>query len=242
VLPLSTNRVRRYVIVLLGLAMVGCDRQPAAGLEPAPDASSTGAPDASSTGAPDADVQDVARRAAIMLDDFEGGGEIPTYWSLNRSPGAALSWTPPEPPRGASRQALHVLPGPTATGADIFMHHHVDWTQMFSGVRFWVRADEPVGGAAAVAVTSLVSETHGEALAAGRPWLMARLPAGPVWTQVTVLFDTLLPEGPGTPQETFGGADRVSELHFLAPDASPSGIWLDDIELLCGGAGCAWAP
>jgi len=57
-----------------------------------------------------------------------------------------------------------------------------------------------------------------------------------------VRFDQLKPEGPGTPQATFEGGLGISELHFLAPDNGASGVWLDDIELLCDGAGCLSAP
>ena len=68
---------------------------------------------------------------------------------------------------------------------------------------------------------------------------MARLPAGLEWAQVTVRFDQLKPEGSGTPEATSeGGPVGVSELHFLALDNGASGVWLDDIELLCAGAGC----
>jgi hypothetical protein len=146
--------------------------------------------------------------------------------------------TPPSPPRAESHQALQVTPA--ATGADVFTHQHFDWTRLFAGVRFWVRADAPAGVELAVALTDYVSETHGEALAAGRPWLMARVPAGPEWTQATLRFDTLLPEGPGTPEVSFGGG--IGVLHFLAPDDGASGFWLDDIELLCLDAGCPGAP
>jgi hypothetical protein len=168
------------------------------------------------------------------MDDFEGGGEVPTMWLLNQSPGASVSETPSTPSRATSRLALHVTSG--AAGADVFMHHHIDWTQRFAGLRFWVRTDAPAGTEVAVAVTGKVTESHGVALAAGRPWLMARVPAGVEWAQVTVAFDTLAPEGPGAPQATF--TDGVGMLHFLLPDVGASGVWLDDVELLCNAPGC----
>jgi len=62
---------------------------------------------------------------------------------------------------------MHVMTA--ATAADVFTHHHFDWTQMFDGVRFWVRTDALAGADMAVAVNARVSETHGEALAAGTP-------------------------------------------------------------------------
>lgn len=225
----------RRTILLFVLAIAGCDSHSVGMSQPTLDASTLDAP---STTAPDAVGEGPTGRAAIMLDDFEGGGEIPTMWLLNRSPGAALTVTPPSPARGESSQALHVTLA--ATGADVFTHHHFDWTQMFSGVRFWVRGDAPGGAELAVAVTGSVSETHGEALAAGRPWLLAAVPVGPEWTQATVGFGTLLPEGPGTPQGTFGAG--VSVLHFLVKDGGAGGVWLDDIELLCVSADCNATP
>jgi hypothetical protein len=225
----------RRAIIFLMLAV------PACGLHPSATAPAI-TPDGSPAAEPDAPAEKPATRSAILLDDFEGGGEIPVMWLLNRSPGATLTITPPVPPRATSRQAMHVSPAPTAMDADVFTHHHFDWTRMFAGMRFWVRADDPAGAELALAVTSTISETHVEALAAGSPWLMARLHAGPDWAQVTVRFDTLVPEGPGTPQATFGGLAGISALHFLAPSDGGSGVWLDDIELLCAGTGCAAAP
>jgi len=69
---------------------------------------------------------------------------------------------------------------------------------------------------------------------------MTRLHAGPEWTQVTMRFETLKPEGPGTPQVTLEGG--ISVLHFLVLDGGAGGVWLDDIELLCGDAGCDAPP
>jgi hypothetical protein len=218
----------RHAIAVLVLAVVGCDSSPP-GIVPLGGGGES---------EPDAGGEARTSRAAIFLDDFEGGGEIPTGWQLNGSPGTLVSMEPTTPPRAGSRFALHVIPVMTATGADVFTHHHVDWSRTFAGVRFWVRADDPSGAEVAVAVTGTVSETHDQALVAGRPWLMARVPARPEWAQVMVRFDKLMPEGPGTPQVTTdGGPMGVSELHFLAPDNGASGVWLDDIELLCG-AGC----
>jgi hypothetical protein len=131
------------------------------------------------------------------------------------------------------------MPSSTATGADVFTHHHFDWSQTFAGVRFWVRTDDLVGREVAISVTGAVSDTHDQALVAARPWLMARLPAGLEWAQVTVRFDQLKPEGPGIPEATSeAGPVGVSELHFLVLDNGATGVWLDDVELLCAGVGC----
>ena len=186
-----------------------------------------------------AGVEDSGPAAAILMDDFEGGGKLRGQWMLNSSPGASLTFPAPEPSRASSRQAMHVVPAPMAMGVDVFTHEHFDWTTFFAGLRFWVRFDSPAVAELAVAVTPGVPETHDAALAAGRPWLVARLSAGPEWAQVTVRFDTLRPEGPGIPQATqAGNFPGVSVLHFLTLDDHPSGFWLDDVELLCTQAGC----
>jgi hypothetical protein len=151
-----------------------------------------------------------------------------------------------EPPRDASRFALHLDEPEELGGADLAFHQHFPlWVpnanglgEPHVGVRFWAKRGELGPTSLVVAITGLSQEQNDYVadLEAGRPWLVRRFALTTDWQRYFVLFRDFAAEGDG---ETAPPSDETGQVvHFIVPSGEPLDLWLDDIEIACAPGTC----
>jgi hypothetical protein len=185
----------------------------------------------------------------LMLSDFDGNEFVPAFWTTfvdgkltNSGPAAPTDEV--APPRGTGKLAMRVRGPATPGGIDVNTHHHIDWTQAFSAVRFWARASGDTPTEIIFAITELGVETQGYfgGQRAGRPWRAKRVPLTAEWRLYTLELGELAPETAGEPVPLLGGPGMGSALHFVVPEGRAHDLWVDDIELRCRPGACQAQP
>jgi hypothetical protein len=122
----------------------------------------------------------------------------------------------------------HLTFGPEITWMDISTHEHVDFTRCCTKIVFDVQANRTVE--IMVGMTSLDGNlgNYWRDLAAGRPWSVSSpLTAGVERQVFAVLFDDMVPRGPGTPVPKTAPTSVV--IHFLIENAANLELWINKI-------------
>jgi hypothetical protein len=111
-------------------------------------------------------------------------------------------------------------------------HHHFDMLGTYSAISFDATANRPTTLLVAFTETPESTGTYyWDDLAAGSPWLAAPVEIGSTQQHHVVSFDSLAPQGPGTPRATYGAGLGGTAIWFLFEDATSLELELANITL-----------